>query len=287
MMHDTSGLTCRLCASNKVKLIFRLQHQGNLYTVINCQDCDLLQTLEHYDAVSPNYLYLSEDKIDEDHLWCQGAHKIPAFQQWWTHARILIKNREQNLRLLDIGCGTGGFLKYARAKGIEVYGFDASAAQVRYAQGELANIRQAASLSEYLESLDSPEIRFDIITLWDVLEHIRNPLEFLLSLRDVLQPDGLLYISVPNGRAMHWKRRIYAMLGQNRDREWAPWEHVFYYSPTSLKSCLKKSGFEPLQGGAVSCYPRPISAFELIRRAGFLIFSWFPSQSPQIYIWAQ
>ncbi len=286
MPPDVKSPKCRLCFSDAVKLIFRVKHNNNSYTVIVCQNCEVIQTLEHYDEVSPDYVNLSDEKVDENRLWCQGEHKIPAFRQWWTQAQSLMINKKTNLRLLDIGCGTGGFLRYARSIGFEVHGFDASLAQARYAQQELPHICQASSISDYLMSLEKPEIEFDIITLWDVLEHIRDPLEFLLSVRNSLKAGGLLYLSVPNGKAMLWKRRLYGMLGRNHDQEWIPWEHVFYFSIKSLRLHLKKLGFEVLQTGAVDCYPRPVSVFEVVRRTGFLIFSWFPSRAPQIYVWA-
>jgi SAM-dependent methyltransferase len=240
-----------------------------------------------YDKVSPSYVDLSQENIDPNRLWCQSTHKFPAFQQWWATCQQLLLQGKGPWSLLDIGCGTGGFLRYAQAQGLGVYGFDASQAQVEYARKDLANVRPATSIPEFLASLDNPGMKFDIVTLWDVLEHIRKPLEFLSSVREILKPGSLLFISVPNGRAMLWKRKIYRLIGQNHDYDWVPWEHVFYYSLNSLVDYLQRSSFEVIQSGAVKCYPRPWSLFELLRRLGFCVFSVLPSQSPQIYAFAR
>ena len=130
-------------------------------------------------------------------------------------------------------------------------------------------------------------MQFDLVTLWDVLEHLRSPLEFLSTVKESLKSAGLLYVSVPNGKAMLWKRRIYSLLRKPADYDWLPWEHVYYFSIRSLKNYFVKLGFEVLQTGAVVCYPRPISPFELVRRLGFRALSLVPSQAPQIYVWAR
>lgn len=249
--------------------------------------CDVLQTLEHYDSISPDYVNLLDEKIDENRIWCQGEHKLPAFDQWVAQAKHFSHNKRGFVRLLDIGCGTGGFLHYARDHGFEVYGFDSSQAQIDYASRDLQNLRKAFHPVEYLEFLGAPDLRFDMVTLWDVLEHIRNPLESLCSIRSILNPNGLLFVSVPNGRAMLWKRKVYTVIGKRDDALWVPWEHAYYYSAKSLPAYLTKAGFTILKIGAVACYPRPISFFELIRRIGFKVTSYLPALSPQIYIWAQ
>ncbi|MEW6107754.1 MAG: class I SAM-dependent methyltransferase [Nitrospirota bacterium] len=247
----------------------------------------MLQTVEHYEMFSPDYINLADEKINEERIWCQGEHKLPAFKQWSFEVRHLLAKSQKSFLLLDVGCGTGGFLRYAKDRGFDVYGFDSSQAQIDYARKKLPNVRKAVSPIEYLKTLGRTDLRFDIVTLWDVLEHIREPLKFLESVRSVLKPDGLLFVSVPNGRAMLWKQQLYSLFGKKDYSAWVPWEHVFYYSPQSLSTYLMKVGFHVMKTGAVCCYTRPLSLFELIRRMGFKAASYFPSLSPQIYVWSQ
>ena len=255
--------------------------------MIECRACEVLQTVDHHEDVSPDYVHLKKENIDGDRLWCQGDHKRQAFKRWATQVEFLKNHSVERLRLLDIGCGTGGFLKYAQGLGMETFGFDASRAQVEYAKKEFPNVRCAYIPSEYIRVLGMTGLRFDVVTMWDVLEHVRNPLEFLRDVHDILRPGGLFFASIPNGKAMLWKRRIQSLLGVCRDPDWAPWEHVFYYTMKSLNDYVRMAGFQVLKSGAVACYPRPLSIFEVVRRFAFLCLRTVPSHAPQIYMWAQ
>ncbi len=280
-------MNCRLCGSAGISVLFQTTKEERVYTIVYCSACHVLQTLEHYENVSPDYTNLSREEIDEGRVWCQGAHKSPAFLQWAKSLEKLQFNNAGPVRLMDVGCGTGGFLRFASTFGMTVYGFDASKAQVEFAQRDLPTVRHATSPSEYVTSLGDKEIRFDLATMWDVLEHLRCPAEFLASLRQTLRPGGMLFVSTPNGKAMLWKRKIFSIFDPDWDRKWIPWEHVNYFSLRSLDSYLRRAGYEVLLTGAVACYPRPLSPFELLRRFGFSILRNIPSLAPQIFAWAR
>lgn len=274
---------CKLCGSPQVKDVTSEEHDFRTYHIVRCSSCNLIQTVEHHANLSPDYVDLESHALDEARLWCQGAHKLPAFKQWLAYASHLAASNHPTL--LDVGCGTGGFLSFASAKGFRVYGFDASMAQAEHARSLFPDVRHASSLPDYLDTLDQPKLRFDFITLWDVFEHIRNPVPFLQQLADALKPGGHLFISVPNGQAIPWKIRIRRAL--NKPLDLAPWEHVFYHSIQSLGKCVQASSLDPVSFGAVACYPRPISFFELCRRSGFFLLKAVPYLSPQIFVWAR
>ena len=281
-------MRCRLCSSENIESIAGLKYSGLDYTIIFCKDCELLQTMEHHHKYSPDYVCLDSVDIDEKRVWCQGGHKISAYRQWDKNLKCLNHAINNQLRLLDIGCGTGGFLEHVKSSGFELYGFDASKAQSEYARKHFPNVRYARSCSEYLVEHGDRDLLFDVITLWDVIEHIRNPLDYLREMRGVIRPGGLVYISTPNGLAKLWKRKLYKLFSIDADLrgEFMPWEHVFYYSPRSLEYLLRKSGFKMLKLGAVPCYRRPLSIFEITRRALFFCMKKFPSRALQIYTWA-
>ncbi len=275
---------CRLCGSPQVEEVIVEEHDSLIYHVVRCSRCELIQTAEHYADLSPDYVDLDASAIDESRLWSQGGeHRLPAFDQWLAFVSRF--RTEQSPRLLDVGCGTGGFLKFASANGFLVYGFDASKAQAEYARTLFPDVRRASSLDAYLKLLGRPDLKFKFVTLWDVFEHIRNPVSFLQQLAEALEPGGHLFICVPNGGAIPWKIRVRRML--NRPLDLAPWEHVFYHSIRSLRECIEAASLELVHSGAVACYPRPLSLFELCRRAGFFLLRATPDLSPQIFAWAR
>lgn len=138
--------------------------------------------------------------------------------------------------ILDVGCGGGAFLQAARVAGYEVRGIDVSedAAQLCRERGHNA---EAADFLSYGEPSS-----VGAITMWDVLEHLRNPVDFLKRAATLLAPGGVLLAKVPTyGRlsiriADHFPRGRGALLG-------AP-DHIQYYNPGSLSALLERSGLE-------------------------------------------
>jgi len=143
------------------------------------------------------------------------------------------------LSLLDVGCGWGEALLFFRDAGLTVAGFDPAPEAVARAR-ELELDVQVAGV-ERLDVFGGR--RFDIVTLFNVLEHLADPVAVVKEARQtLLQPGGLLIIDVPNdfnewqqvGRAVH-----------DLDEWWvAPPAHLNYFTPTSLRAMLEGEGYE-------------------------------------------
>jgi SAM-dependent methyltransferase len=93
-------------------------------------------------------------------------------------------------RLLDVGCGTGEFVRAAEGAGWEAHGVDASVAAVAAARRLSARI--------HASTRDLPDASFDVVTLWNVVEFFQRPLEELLEVRRLLVPGGLTVVRTPN-----------------------------------------------------------------------------------------
>jgi SAM-dependent methyltransferase len=161
--------------------------------------------------------------------------------------------------LLDFGCGVGGLCRVAGEYGIHAMGIepDASAREKSCKSGSL---RAYASLGSLRQA--QPEAKFDIITMWDVIEHLREPWKDLTDLSDLLQPDGWLLLSTPNA----------ACLKARFDRE--RWEnivnptHFYYFTRKSLEAVLSRAGF--FQMGELRFpirYPRHTIVRRIVNRA--------------------
>jgi 2-polyprenyl-3-methyl-5-hydroxy-6-metoxy-1,4-benzoquinol methylase len=281
-----AGYYCRACKCKEAALFCQEEHEGLTYRIVYCGACALYQTVEHYAEQSPDYAGLTADNLDDEHLWRQGVHKQAAFDHCYKLVSQYATSPVHEMRLLDVGCGTGGFLRFAKSKGLsKLYGFDVSRAQIDYCRKEFPATAVATDVEEYLGIIEGAgnRVSFDVITMWDVLEHLREPLSFLEGLRRCSNRETLLFISIPNGGALRWKKAVSRV--RPSTLALSPREHVFYYSRHSLSAVLERTGFAGLKHGAVACYPRRLGLFEAVRRVGFALLP--ASVAPQIYALAR
>lgn len=264
-MTVSKRLNCKLCNAPDLTFSYSEAWRGEEYSGYYCGDCDLYQTLGSVAAISPEYETLTVDDLTDQHIHLQTAHKKTAFEQWRA---LMMQHRSGPLtgNLLDIGCGVGGFLDQATAHGLSVFGFDASIAQVEQARLRHPNVANCIDVEDYVAALPDGT-KFDFITMWDVLEHIRDPEQLLVGIRRHLAPGGLFFVSVPGGGPTPLKLKFTNLLG--RPPGLIPWEHVFYYTPKSLRLLLTKNGFTPVDVGGVVPYVRPFGVHEAVRRVTF------------------
>jgi 2-polyprenyl-3-methyl-5-hydroxy-6-metoxy-1,4-benzoquinol methylase len=143
-----------------------------------------------------------------------------------------------NGRLLDVGCGLGFFLDRARRRGWEVQGVDTSPAWVEHANSLIgARLVQCTSVERASLAAGS----FALVTVWDVIEHIFDPVPFLAHLRTLLAPGGRLFIRTPN---IAYCYPVYAgrrwLLGH--DVELGPTNHVVYFTAATMRDALGRAG---------------------------------------------
>ena len=111
--------------------------------------------------------------------------------------RQLERLRKPPGRLLDVGCSVGVFLGLCRDGGWQVEGVEASewsSEQARSAGLEVHN--------DLFEQVELPESAYDVITFWDVLEHVPSPQAALVKAHRLLKPGGMLVVSTPNIRSI-------------------------------------------------------------------------------------
>lgn len=139
--------------------------------------------------------------------------------------------------ILDVGCGAGDFMAVATAVGYQVEGIDISEASAAICRSRGLNARAANFLTCDFAN------QFDLITMWDVVEHLRDPASFFCRARELLTDRGYLFAKIPGfgdlsvGLSHLWPRAAGTLLG-------AP-SHVQYFDRDSLTALLKRTGFEP------------------------------------------
>jgi 2-polyprenyl-3-methyl-5-hydroxy-6-metoxy-1,4-benzoquinol methylase len=145
-------------------------------------------------------------------------------------------------RLLDVGCAAGIFLKKARADGWEVSG-------IEFSEDSAAVARRRFSLEVTAGTLRKgifPPASFDAVTLWDVVEHLPDPIAGLSAAGEILKEDGVLLIETPNIDGLY-PRLSYAIASDGRYwRHPEPPAHLFQFSKRSLRRALDSAGLRAI-----------------------------------------
>lgn len=197
-----------------------------------CLNCGLVFLYPQSTEAELNYYYTE--------LFRQDYREPPVAKRYWGELaealkRIhrLLPHLHANTHLLEVGSGSGAFLNTVHPYVQEVVGIEPDKASSIYITNQI-------KLPLFENIANIPENKtFDLVVLFHVLEHIANPARFLQSLKQVLQPDGLLIIEVPNVEdVLVAVYQIPAFL-----RFYYQKAHLFYFSKSTLEMTFKHAGF--------------------------------------------
>lgn len=226
---------CIVCNQQEAQVIFK--EFG--IDIVRCQVCQhVYSTYEQGEDYSD---YFNDEIAEADHFWWKEAHE----KMYEAFIRQFIKKKAG--KLLDVGCGLGYFLKkISKNTTWDAYGVEISKVAVDYTRNKLGlkNIYLGK-----VESADFPDNYFDVITLWDVIEHIPNPKPLLKHLHKALKDDGVLFIHTPNIRIQLPKAKIKKLLkGMKPGVHYLEAkDHINIYSPQSIKKHLEQNNFKSVQ----------------------------------------
>jgi SAM-dependent methyltransferase len=162
----------------------------------------------------------------------------------WMLADVVEQYERANGRgpetALDLGCGFGHVLDFLLSRGVVTKGYEVSAEAVDHCRRNGHSM--GMGIAEDL--LASEEQTFDLLTVYNVLEHVTDPHAFLRAALTVTNPRGLIYIQVPNDFS---PLQQLARFTQDRDPWWfCPPMHLNYFSVQSLRRTLSVNGWEPV-----------------------------------------
>jgi len=229
-----STISCPICQSVQSRLLCRKQGMD----IVQCQQCKTAFVHDIPDGKTLESLYSEQYfKSDEPSIGYRDYARISE-QKRLTFTKRLKKIERlcPGRRLLDVGCATGLFVDIATSRGWTATGMDVSEFAIKEANAHYTGMFMVADLM----TADFPTNSYDTITMFDVIEHVPQPLEVLSRIADLLSDQGLLVIETPNAGG------LMAKLMRHRWPYYRPPEHLFYFSPTSLQVALKKSRFELL-----------------------------------------
>lgn len=184
--------------------------------------------------------------------------------------RHLPKSNDKG-RLLDVGCGNGMFLEFARSAGWETFGVDFDAAAVEVCISKGLNVLHGG-----IDQLGDKSSCFDWITLSHVVEHVHKPVELLITCRRLLKPGGILWISTPN---------IDSLGHREFGRHWRglePPRHLILFNRSSLKRALSDAGFKEIEDAPYQPLYRELAAKSQAISEGRDPYSVRPAKVPSI-----
>ena len=219
---------CALCSSGEARGLFHVD--GAL--IVACRGCGLVR--QDTRPVAAAELYDEDYYATEDPKGGYANYFLDADVNRRTfreRIRAIEARYGRKGKILDVGCALGDFLLEAKAAG-----WDAQGVEISSFAAQRARERGLTVSAGRLDELDLPEASFDVVTLYDAIEHMTDPIATLAAVRRLLVPGGLLPLVTPNVGGLQAR-----LLG----RHWyhyKPGEHLFYFNPDTLRRAVERAG---------------------------------------------
>ncbi len=231
--------SCPLCGLDRLRVVFR---ESTYYfntpltmNIVQCCNCSMVYTNPR--LAEENITYEKQDYITPEYVRFHTFIKGKVFRNALARLRFF---RPPPAFLIDVGSGIGSFLVQVRKSGYNVLGIEPSRANVKYAS-EQSNL----SIREgHFESLSLEGIRADILTMWDVLEHIAEPRKFIKSAKKVLKPGGIIVLRFPGETFQRIKSIFLRLIKGNNAVIYSPVIHLNFFSHKTIRRLLCEEGFE-------------------------------------------
>lgn len=217
-------------------------HERPPYAVVRCNRCGFVFTTPRLNLAGRNAMYAEE-------YWKSASPKDMGYASYFAERELYVETFRRRLRgfvsrfkprpgrVLDVGCAAGFSLEAFREAGWEVWGVEVSTAASGFARDEMGlpniftgDLREAGLEKGF----------FDLVTMWEVVEHVEDPVATLALARELLKPDGALLLSTQN---------VNASFPDIMGEKWHHYkyeEHIYHFSPPTIRRALEMAGFETL-----------------------------------------
>ena len=229
--------SCIICNNNKFKLISNEVRDSKNHKVIQCISCAHIQLTPLPSEKEYNKFYQNNSQMrnvgQTDKIEKLKALSIPD-----TIRRVkLIPKDVKKADVLDIGAGYGFFVEELILQGFNAKGVELSKIKVDYLNKKLK--KQAIINTKFPKRINLP--KQDIVTLFFMLEHVKNPITFCKKIKPLLSKKGLVIIEVPNANNF--------LIKLNKSYRSFFWQraHISYFTEKTLNHVLKKAGYSKIK----------------------------------------
>ena len=240
---------CENCGCLNNKKLYEVEYKGDsfygskplLLIVERCAKCSLIRL--HHEGGSSDVEDMHDDwwEVSWKDTYIRFKKKIDLNN---VSKLEFLAERSSGKRLLDIGCGCGYFLDVARDMGWAASGSDISSAAVKHAKDVLGLDVFCGKIND----AEYPDNIFDVVTMWDVIEHVDHPRAIINEINRILKPGGLLVIETPNANSLIHRiahiiyRMSFGKISYFLEKIYIP-SHLYYFSKMTMGSMLQNSGF--------------------------------------------
>lgn len=230
-MEQTGPDSCGFCKQKD----FSLLYVKDDYRIVRCNSCKV-----QFRVPQPSHEELREIYANYYHPW-KVEHEVAEIVQaskTKTFERRLqeIQKYVRRGRILDVGCAAGYFLECAQNKGFEPYGVEVSESFFKEAHRTFGDGIYQGTIQE----MPCENNFFDVITMFDLLEHVKDPVSTLRRCRQILMPNGIIAAVLPNTSSL-----TATLMRKN----WMHYkdEHLFYFSRKNISALLKQESFDVIK----------------------------------------
>jgi len=225
---------CLVCENNKLQLLF--EKEG--FDFLHCNRCDLIMANPQIkeEALRRNYKGSSSSDVWVDVLTTESNQAYDQ-EKFERGIQLIQRYQPKKGRILDIGCSIGHFLKVAKENGWEELGLELNQKALDWA----TKVFKVKVNSQLLPEAKFASGSFEAVTLWGVIEHLKEPKEVMTEVKRILKPGGIILIFCPNvGSLVARMLREHTSTFDGRN-------HCAYFSKESLTYLLDQTGFQVLE----------------------------------------
>lgn len=220
--------TCPVCSSNNEVEIF--QKEGGRY--VKCIDCTMIYLNPVFKDSSIKEYYESNHTEQSEVV---ESDTDSFYKNIYNGGLDNLLNLSENIKnILDIGCSSGSFLDLAKLRDLDTYGVELNQAEFAYAKDKGHEV-----YNNLLENI-SFDRKFDIVSLWDVFEHLIDGEFYLNKIKKILSKDGMIFLQIPSSDSLAAK-----ILRENCNM-YDGLEHVNLYGVKTIERLAEKCNLDIL-----------------------------------------